>query len=124
MSKVLIVEDNESIRTVFTRVLERGGYDVLQAATTKTGLDLIKDPEVNVALIDVRLGDDERGGFKVAQAADRAHTWLVAVSGSCLTDDEAMRAIFDEVVEKPISFPDLLAVTKRYYEKRREPAKE
>lgn len=122
MGKVLIVEDNESIRAVFTRVLERGGYDVVQAATTLNGLEAIADPanDVDVALIDVRLGDDDRGGFKVAQGADRKRTWLVAVSGSCLTDDESMRSIFDEVVEKPISFPDLLAVTKKYYGRKRE----
>lgn len=55
---VLIIEDDADIRTFAGRVLELEGYHVLQAETGKKGLRLAKGNKVHLALLDLRLPND------------------------------------------------------------------
>ncbi len=55
---VLIIEDDADIRTFASRTLELEGYQVLQAETGSEGLRLAKENKVNLALLDLRLPDN------------------------------------------------------------------
>ncbi len=55
----MIVDDDQSILRVFTRVLERKGYSVTAVGTGRDGLTQIKRSCFDAALIDVRLPDME-----------------------------------------------------------------
>ena len=52
---VLVVEDEESVRTLARRTLEEAGYQVLEASTGKTGVELILSAEIDLVLCDVIL---------------------------------------------------------------------
>ena len=54
---VLIIDDEIKIRSLLSRIIELEGYHVLQAATAKEGIKLLKANEVMVVLSDVKLPD-------------------------------------------------------------------
>ncbi|MGF1923130.1 MAG: sigma-54-dependent transcriptional regulator [Bacteroidia bacterium] len=54
---VLIIDDEIKIRSLLSRIIELEGYHVLQAATAKEGIKLLKANEVMVVISDVKLPD-------------------------------------------------------------------
>ncbi len=54
---ILIIDDDPSIRRVFTRVFEKKGFCVVAVETGAKALDQIRCSRFDAALIDVRLPD-------------------------------------------------------------------
>ena len=57
--RILIVDDDENIRSVLTAILEDEGYTVESADTAKKGIEKSEKSFYNLALLDVRLPDME-----------------------------------------------------------------
>ncbi len=57
MDAVLIIDDEENLRKLLSRVIELEGYHVLQAANAKDGLALLSKERVQVVVTDVKLPD-------------------------------------------------------------------
>jgi DNA-binding NtrC family response regulator len=57
--RILIVDDDEGIRTVLATVLEENGYTVDTAECGKEGIEKTETNLYNLALIDIRLPDME-----------------------------------------------------------------
>lgn len=56
MKKVLVLEDESSIRSFIVINLRRAGYDVIEAETGEEALDKLKEnPDTRVALLDIML---------------------------------------------------------------------
>lgn len=55
--KILVVDDDESLRKVLTTILEEGGYVVDTANNAKEAIKKSKNKFYNLALIDIRLPD-------------------------------------------------------------------
>ncbi len=70
---ILVVEDEEPLRCLIRRLLERGGYRVLEAADGDEAVRLAlgKKTPIDLLLTDVML--PHRNGREVAQAVMRAH---------------------------------------------------
>ena len=52
---VLIIEDDEEVRNIAARVLELEGYRVLQAEDGEEGMRLVRESQVALVLLDLRL---------------------------------------------------------------------
>jgi len=57
LKKVLIIDDEEKLRTLLARIITLEGFDVIQAADCKTGLQKLSRQLVDVVLCDVKLPD-------------------------------------------------------------------
>ena len=58
MSKtVLIIDDEEQLRKLLSRIISLEGFAVEEAGTIKAGYDVLKRKEIDVILCDVRLPD-------------------------------------------------------------------
>ena len=56
MKKVMVLEDESSIRSFIVINLRRAGYDVIEAETGEEALDKLKEnPDTRVALLDIML---------------------------------------------------------------------
>ena len=56
MRKVLVLEDEDNIRSFVVINLKRAGYDTIEAASGEEALEKLKrNPDVKVALLDVML---------------------------------------------------------------------
>jgi DNA-binding NtrC family response regulator len=56
-SKLLIIDDEERLRSLLARILQLEGYDVLVASTGKEGLKKLQQETIPVVLSDVKLPD-------------------------------------------------------------------
>jgi DNA-binding NtrC family response regulator len=54
---ILIVDDDKYILNIFSRILQKQGYDVDTAETGQEALEKLDTKEYNLALIDVKLPD-------------------------------------------------------------------
>ena len=66
MKKVLILEDEVSIRSFVVINLKRAGYEAIEAGTGMEALEQLKNnPDVGVAILDIMLPDID--GFEVCR---------------------------------------------------------
>ena len=66
MKKILILEDEENIRSFVVINLQRAGYITVEAATGQEALDKLREhPDVDVAVLDIMLPDID--GFEVCR---------------------------------------------------------
>ena len=56
-AKILVVDDEATLRLVFDETLTRDGYQVMSAATGQAALALMESEIFDLALIDLKLGD-------------------------------------------------------------------
>ena len=67
MKKVMILEDEVSIRSFVVINLKRAGYEVVEAGTGEEALELLKaNPDVGVAILDIMLPGID--GFEVCRS--------------------------------------------------------
>lgn len=57
MNKVLIIDDEEKLRTLMARIISLEGFEVLQAENCASGLKKIAQNDIDVVLCDVKLPD-------------------------------------------------------------------
>ncbi|MGD0379550.1 MAG: response regulator [Acidimicrobiales bacterium] len=105
---VLVVDDDEGLRSTWDAILRDAGYSVVMAEDGDVALRLLGALVVGVVLLDLRM--PRRDGFSVLEALP-APQLVVLVSAEIL--DQATRAIVDAKVvtylEKPVPPERLLA---------------
>ncbi|MBK6702137.1 MAG: sigma-54-dependent Fis family transcriptional regulator [Saprospiraceae bacterium] len=57
MKKILIIDDEEKLRTLLTRIISLEGFEVVQAGDCKTAMKKLEQNEIDVVLCDVKLPD-------------------------------------------------------------------
>ena len=79
MRKVLVLEDEENIRSFVVINLKRAGYETIEAGTGEEALALIKeDPGIKVALLDIMLP-----GIDGLRCAAASGPWTARSGSSC-----------------------------------------
>lgn len=91
MHRVLIIDDNEDVRSALRAMLEDAGYEVAEAADGPDALTVAGGCRPHVVLLDLQLPPD--GGFEVLQqlkaVASLRKVPVIIVTGS--VDDEDLR---------------------------------
>lgn len=57
MHKVLIIDDEEKLRTLLSKIISLEGFEVFQAGDIKSGLKKLETTDIDVVLCDVKLPD-------------------------------------------------------------------
>ena len=57
MNKVLIIDDEEKLRTLLAKIISLEGFEVLQAGDVKKGLQKLENADVDVVICDFKLPD-------------------------------------------------------------------
>jgi CheY-like chemotaxis protein len=110
--RVLLVEDNETIRNAFGILLEESGYEVVQAATGAAALESAQGSPPDLVLLDLGLPD--MPGLDVARRLsadpDTAAVPILAITGRALeTDrDACLAAGCAGYLTKPVDTRQLL----------------
>ena len=66
MSKILIIEDDDFLRSLAVGKLEKSGYQVLMAPNGKLGIEEVKKGSPDLVVLDLML--PEMSGFEVLEA--------------------------------------------------------
>lgn len=112
MKKVLILEDEENIRSFVVINLQRAGYETVEAATGQQALDrLAADPDIGVAILDIMLPDMD--GFEVCRRirAVNKHMGIMMLTARVQEMDKitGLMTGADDYVTKPFSPAELTA---------------
>ena len=112
MKKVLILEDEVSIRSFVVINLKRAGYDVVEAGTGEEALELLKsNPDVGVAILDIMLPGID--GFEVCRsirATDKKIAIIMLTARSQEMDKiTGLMTGADDYMTKPFSPAELTA---------------
>ncbi|MEO5889491.1 MAG: sigma-54 dependent transcriptional regulator [Ferruginibacter sp.] len=57
MNKILIIDDEEKLRSLLSRIISLEGFTVIEAGTIKSGTRLLEKEKVDIILCDVKLPD-------------------------------------------------------------------
>lgn len=110
MTKLLFIEDDDSIRLALSMALEDEGYDVTEAADGRSGLAAFAKDEPDLVLLDLRLPDI--GGFEVCRTL-RSSSIVPIIIVTAQTDTydlvAGLEAGADDYVTKPVVPKELAA---------------
>ena len=112
MKKVLILEDEENIRSFIVINLQRAGYETLEAATGNDALNLLKEhPDTDAAVLDIMLPDID--GFEVCRRirANNKRMGIIMLTARTQEMDKitGLMTGADDYVTKPFSPAELTA---------------
>ena len=112
MKKVMILEDEVSIRSFVVINLKRAGYEVVEAGTGEEALELLKaNPDVGVAILDIMLPGID--GFEVCRsirATDKKIGIIMLTARSQEMDKiTGLMTGADDYMTKPFSPAELTA---------------
>ena len=121
-ARILVVDDDESVRKVLTAILEEEGYAV---DTAKNGKEAIKKSKVkfyNLALIDIRLTDMEGTKLltKVKDTTPKMRKIIITGYPSLQNAIEAVNRGADAYVLKPFDMDKVLETIKDQLKKQEE----
>jgi|TARA_B100000315_G_C14559629_1_gene579864 CheY-like chemotaxis protein len=110
--KILIVEDNEMNRDMLSRRLARKGYEVILAEDGAAGLDMMKNEQPDLVLMDMGLPvmDGWTATAKAKANPNLATIPVIALTAHALEEDRirAMEAGADDFDTKPVNLAGLL----------------
>jgi PAS domain S-box-containing protein len=113
-SLILNVDDNEGARYAKTRILQRAGFTVIEAATGNEALERILGETPELVLLDVKLPDIN--GLEVCRRIkanpDTAATLVLQTSAAAVHSMDKVRALdggADSYLTEPIEPPELIA---------------
>jgi DNA-binding response OmpR family regulator len=112
MATILIIDDEESIRTVFQVALERAGYRVLTAEDGKHGLRLLERQAVDLILVDIFMPEMDGLELIFLLRKTRPACKIIAISGGSGERDHldtAKKLGAHDALKKPFSIQELLA---------------
>jgi DNA-binding response OmpR family regulator len=109
-TRILILEDDDGLRTSLRLVLEDEGYAVFEAADAEKAMLTVDEPGVDLMLVDLMLGGMDGFSF-IARARPRTEAPIVVVSARDRTEDivAALEAGADDYVTKPFSVEEVQA---------------
>lgn len=117
--RILVVDDNESIRNLMCRTLKQEGFqNVISAKDGREGLDLCSQQEFDVLICDIVMPeiDGLEMIFTLRKTAPDLH--IIAISGGGQVDAKnylnlAAKAGAD-TLEKPFEITDLIRIIRGY----------
>ncbi|MBC8263474.1 MAG: response regulator [Anaerolineales bacterium] len=116
--KILVIEDNEQNLYLITFILEKNGYQVVQARDGREGIELAGRVKPTLILLDIQL--PVMDGYAVARELRSqpalADVPIVAVTSYAMVGDreKILAAGCNGYIEKPINPETFVAEVERY----------
>ncbi|MBI2288547.1 MAG: sigma-54-dependent Fis family transcriptional regulator [Chloroflexi bacterium] len=119
-ARILVVDDEESIRSFLQRVLQEAGYDVVTAANGQEALNKITESGASVVCLDVKMPGIS--GMEVLRQimANWPQTCVIMATAvaDAQTAVDAMKLGAYDYITKPFNRDNVLLTIKRAIEKR------
>ena len=122
-ARILVVEDDPSIREITTIGLRREGYEVVTAGDGAEGLERWRADRPDLVLLDVML--PRLDGLEVCRAIRRESTVpivMVTARGDTIDIVVGLESGADDYVRKPFEMPELVARIRAALRRRTAPA--
>ncbi|KHD89045.1 MAG: histidine kinase [Bdellovibrio sp. ArHS] len=119
--RILVADDTEDNRTLFTHYLKNGPYEIIEAENGLEALDKIKSGQFDIVFMDVQM--PELDGYaatneirKWEDTNHKTHTPIIALTAHALSEDrqKSLRAGCDDHIAKPFKKDTLVGVINKY----------
>ncbi len=114
-SRILVVDDEEALRTVLSTELTSEGYEVSTAADGGEAIDLVKDNNYDLVLLDIKMPNVD--GFEVLKYVkeNKPDMKVIMLTGFADLKNaiESKRLGAEDFVSKPYDLVDLLTTIER-----------
>ncbi|HJV36452.1 response regulator [Geomonas sp.] len=120
--RLLLVEDDETVRRTLTTMLDRFGYRIDCAENGRQAVDLWQDGRYDLVLMDVQMpvmnGFEVTGIIRERELASGGHVPIIAMTAHALKDDRenCLAAGMDGYLSKPIDFRETLETIRQALE--------
>lgn len=121
MAKILVIDDEFTIRHMIKTILEKNGYEVDMAEDGKIGLEKVKADIYDIILCDIKMPVLDGFGFlNGLKESDVAATVIMMTAyGSIDTAVEAIRKGAYDYISKPFKADEILIAIKKAEERER-----
>jgi DNA-binding response OmpR family regulator len=111
--RVLVVDDEEQIRTIIRRYLEADGYAVSEAADGETGLRLVRELDPDLVILDVMMpGIDGVETLRRLRSESDVYVIMVTARADEVDTLIGLSVGADDYITKPFSARELVARVK------------
>ena len=124
MKRILVIDDHTELRQMLRRILEREGYEVVEAGDGKEGVELYRQVPADLIITDVVM--PEKDGVEIIRELKRdfPDVRVIAISGGsrtlgaqyCLAAMKALGALY--VLAKPFGRKELLEAVHEFLDSR------
>ena len=119
MKRILVIDDEEQVRRYLRKILEAEGYEVLEAADGKIGLQLYREKPADLIITDLLMPEKEGIETIMELRHDFPDVKIIAISGGgyrigskdCLYLAKELGA--DCTLVKPFSRQQMLDIVKK-----------
>jgi DNA-binding NtrC family response regulator len=120
--KILIVDDDESVRETFTAILEENGYIVDMAENGRDAIEKSNKNFYNAAFIDIRLPDMDGTDLLTAMKETTPKMRKIIITGYPALQNaiNAVNKNADAYVLKPPKMRDVLSMLKEQLQKQKD----
>ena len=113
MPRILIVDDDPAVRSTLANVIASAGFEVLAADGGKQAMDLLRDNEVDLTIIDIFMPGVDGMEFIIRVRRQSPDAKIIAISGGGEFNMQNVLDIADVVgaertLSKPFGPDDLL----------------
>jgi DNA-binding NtrC family response regulator len=110
MSRILVIDDEQTVRAAVEQVLKTKGHTILQAENGSEALKLFSDGGADLIITDMFMPEQDGVGVMVSFRRIDAKIPIIAISGNPKGDTLAIAKQLGAVavLEKPFSLNDLL----------------
>jgi signal transduction histidine kinase len=117
--RILVVDDEESVRILLKRTLTEAGYDVVTASNGQEALDKVSQLQVRVVLSDIKMPGIS--GIEVLRKLTADHPDICVIMATAVTDTQTAIDIMKlgayDYISKPFNQDDLLMRVRKAIEK-------
>lgn len=124
-ARILVVDDDKSVRKVLTTILEDEGYVVESVGTAKKAIERSRRKFYNLALIDIRLPDMDGIGLltKMKDATPKMRKIIITGYPTLQNAVEAVNRGADAYILKPFDMEKVLKTIEEELRKQQEEKK-
>ncbi|HAL56488.1 MAG TPA: hypothetical protein DCP63_08435 [Bacteroidetes bacterium] len=114
-NRILVVDDEDALRTVLSSELEGEGYKVASAADGAEAISILKNQAFDLILLDIKMPNVD--GFEVLRFVKETHpeTKVIMLTGFADLKNaiESKKLGAEDFVSKPYDLVDLLTTVER-----------
>jgi DNA-binding NtrC family response regulator len=115
--KILIVDDEEMMRSLLEKILKREGYNVIAAEDGVQAVEILKKEDVSLVISDMKM--PRMDGFEllkyVKQEYPNVGIIIMTAYGDTYTVKDALLLGADEYITKPFKSYEISLVVERAY---------
>lgn len=114
MDRILIIEDDFTLRSILEKFLQKNGFDVISTAKGKEGLEIVSAQRIDYILLDLRLPDSN--GIEILQSVKKLHPHITVIMMTFYDDVRsavlAIKSGARDYLTKPVNPEELLGLLK------------